>query len=150
MTDCSPLVGIVLVAHGRLALEMKAAAESIVRPMESFQAVEVPPNMQLYRIRARIGKAIAAVDGGAGVLVLTDLFGGTPTNMCLSFLDEGKVDVLSGVTLPMLMKISTSRQGKKLTELSRLLRDYGRRHIVAASEVLGRGGREPRPEVRPS
>ncbi len=84
------------------------------------------------------------------LLVLTDLFGGTPTNMCLSFLDEGKVDVLSGVTLPMLMKISTSRAGKSLAELSRLLRDYGRRHIVAASEVLGRGGRSRRSQTRPS
>ncbi len=142
----SDVVGIVVVAHGRLGLEMKAAAESIVGPIQDFVAVEVPPNLQLYRIRARIERAIESVRGEAGVLVLTDLFGGTPTNVCLSFLEQGQVDVLSGVTLPMLMKVSTSREGKTLAELSRLLRDYGRRHIVSAGEVReGRdgGGRRP-------
>ena len=140
MNEPVDLVGVVLVAHGRLALEMKDAAESIVGPIDRCAAVEVPPNLPLSGIRERVEAAIRSVDGDRGTLVLTDLFGGSPTNMCLSFLEEGKVDVLSGVTLPMLMKLSTSRRGKSLAQLSRLLRDYGRRHIVCASEVLA--GRE--------
>ena len=130
------MVGIVIVAHGRLGVELRSAVESIVGPLEHFAAVEVPPEAALHQIRPMIEVAIQSVDDGEGVLVLTDLFGGTSTNVSLSFLEEGRVDVLSGVNLPMLMKISTSRRGQSLSELGGQLRDYGKRHIQLASEVL--------------
>ncbi len=130
------MVGIVIVAHGRLGVELKSAVESIVGPLEGFRAVEVPPEAALHQIRPLIETAIHAVETGDGVLVLTDLFGGTSTNVSLSFLEEGRVDVLSGVNLPMLMKISTSRTGRSLGELGVQLKEYGKRHIQLASEVL--------------
>jgi len=135
------VIGIVIVAHGRLGVELKSAIESIVGPLERFAAVEVPPEAPLSRIRPLIERAIETVDDGDGVLVLTDLFGGTSTNVSLSFLRAGHVDVLSGVNLPMLMKVSTARAGRSLRELGALLRDYGKRHIQLASEVLA--SREP-------
>lgn len=130
------MVGIVIVAHGRLGVELKSAVESIVGPLERFVAVEVPPEAALHQIRPTIEAAIQSVEAGHGVLVLTDLFGGTSTNVSLSFLEEGRVDVLSGVNLPMLMKISTSRTGRTLAELGTQLKEYGKRHIQLASEVL--------------
>lgn len=130
------MIGIVIVAHGRLGVELKNAVESIVGPLERFVAVEVPPEAPLHRIRPLIEQAIQEVDDRDGVLVLTDLFGGTSTNVSLSFLERGRVDVLSGVNLPMLMKISTSRKGLSLSDLGAQLRDYGKRHIQLASEVL--------------
>jgi PTS system mannose-specific IIA component len=131
------VIGIVIVAHGRLGLELKDAIESIVGTLERFAAVEVPPEAPLTGIRPLIERAIESVDDGDGVLVLTDLFGGTSTNVSLSFLREDRVDVLSGVNLPMLMKVSTARQGRTLRDLGALLRDYGKRHIQLASDVLG-------------
>jgi PTS system mannose-specific IIA component len=105
--------------------------------MEGVLFVSVNSIKGVEDLKKEIGGAIKKVDTGDGVMILTDLFGGTPSNLSLSFLKEGKVEVVTGVNLPMLMKLDM-RQEKKLTELAALIRDYGRKNIYLASEVLNK------------
>jgi PTS system mannose-specific IIA component len=132
------MIGLVIVAHGHLAEELLATAEMIVGPMPKARAVGVLPGDGMDDIVRSIGSAIEEVNEGHGVLVLTDMFGGTPCNVGLTFLDEGKVEVLSGVNLPMLLKLATSRTETPLPlgEVARQIAQYGRRNIAPAGEML--------------
>lgn len=132
------MIGVVVVAHGHLAEELLATAEMIVGPMPRSRAVGVLPRDGMEQIVAAIKSAIREVDEGHGVLVLTDMFGGTPCNVGITFLEEGKVEVLSGVNLPMLLKLATSRSESPppLDEVARQLAQYGRRNIAPAGEML--------------
>ena len=130
------MVGIVVATHGRLAEELIATAEGIVGRMERCRAVSVGADSSMEEARARLGEAIAEVDAGEGVLVLTDMFGGTPANLALTFLDE-KIEVVTGVNLPMLIKLATARAEElSVSAAAELITGYGQKNITLASELL--------------
>lgn len=131
------MVGIVVVAHGRVAAELVKTTSFIVgREDARITAVTTDPAHGVEAARDAIGEAVARVDAGQGVLILTDMFGGTPSNLSLSFLQEGKVEVLTGVNLPMLVKIVTLKDEMPLAELAAFIKGYGQKNISLASEVL--------------
>lgn len=130
------MVGIVIVTHYGLGEEYVKTTELIVGKLRQLTAVCTTPDEGVEQIRERILAAMKDVDRGEGVLILTDMFGGTPSNISLSFLSDDKVEVLTGVNLPMLIALATHRQGKSLKELAEFLKGYGQRNISLASEVL--------------
>jgi PTS system mannose-specific IIA component len=130
------MIGIVVVAHFNLAREMVAATELIVGKLEQFKDVGIVPDEDVDKIRKQLIDALKKVDSGDGVIILTDMFGGTSSNISLSFLEEGKVEVVSGVNLPMLIKLATFRQGKELRELADFIAGYGKKNIYLATDVL--------------
>jgi len=130
------MVGLVVITHLGIADELLKAAELILGKIPACIPIGIPAEEKLEKIAGRLDQALAQLDEGQGVVVLTDLFGGTPSNVSLSFLQEKKVEVVSGVNLPMLLKISVSRQGKDLKEVVRVARDAGRKNISVASEIM--------------
>jgi mannose PTS system EIIA component len=130
------MIGIVVVAHFNLAREMVAATELIVGKQEQFAYVDIFPDEDVQKVKKMVVEALKRVDSGDGTLVLTDMFGGTPSNISLSFLEEGKVEVVTGVNLPMLIKLVTYRQNKTLAELANFISQYGRKNINLATDVL--------------
>ncbi|MEJ5349639.1 MAG: PTS sugar transporter subunit IIA [Desulfosoma sp.] len=135
-------IGLVVAAHCRVAQEMVQAAELILGPMEGVCAVSMDPDTPVEQMVQTLSAVIKDVDVGYGVIVLTDLFGGTPSNVALSFMGP-RVEVLSGFNLPMLIKFAEIRHTQSLREAAATLRDYGRRHIALASEILS-----SRPETK--
>jgi len=134
--------GIVIVTHYGLGEEFLQALRLIVPEPPDIGCVSIDPSRQsVDEMRTAIAKALEAADRGDGVLVLTDMFGGTPSNMALSFLDEHRVEVVTGVNLPMLIKLATSPDERPLEELAAFIKDYGRRNISVASELLPEGKR---------
>ena len=130
------MVGLVIATHGRLAEELLRTAEGIVGPLGQSEAVSVAADVSMDAARARLGEAVKRVDAGDGVLVLTDMFGGTPANLALTFLDE-KVEVVTGVNLPMIVKLATARGGGlALRAAAELLTAYGQKNITLASDLL--------------
>jgi PTS system mannose-specific IIA component len=130
------MIGVVLAAHGRLADELLRAAEQICGPIENCRAMTLSATTALEDAREVLGGAIEEVEQGQGVLVLTDMFGGTPSNLALTFLDD-HVEVVTGANLPMLLKLTTARgEGAKLEELARLIAAHGQKNITLASELL--------------
>ncbi len=130
------MVGLVVASHGRLAEELLETARGIVGALEQCEAVSIGAGAPMEQQQARLGEAIRRVDSGDGVLVLTDMFGGTPANLALTFLDE-KVEVITGVNLPMLLKLSTARaESLPLRAAAELLTAYGQKNITLASELL--------------
>jgi PTS system mannose-specific IIA component len=130
------MVGVVVASHGKLAEELLRTAEGIVGRLEQAAAVSVDAQVSMEEARDRIGRAIAAVETGDGVLVLTDMFGGTPANLALTYLDA-KVEVVTGVNLPMVVKLSTLRlEPKPLAALAEAIAGYGQKNITLASELL--------------
>jgi PTS system mannose-specific IIA component len=132
-------VGVVIVAHHRLGEEFLKALRLIIPDAPEFQAVAIVPGQSVEQMKEAIGDALEAADAGQGVLVLTDMFGGTPSNISLSFLDDRRVEVLTGLNLPMLIKLATLREEKSLTDLAIYIKDYGRRNISVAREILPEG-----------
>lgn len=132
------MVGVVVVAHGRLAEEYLAVSELIVGRLPQVAAVAVGPQDGSDAVHERLSAAIREVDGGEGVVILTDMFGGTPCNISLSLFDGERVEVVSGVNLPMLIALSSHREGKGLSELAVFLKGYGQKNINLASEILTR------------
>lgn len=130
------MIGVVVVAHGQLAQELLKTTEMIVGPLENFAAVSVNAERDAGAERQAIEEAIRKVDRGSGVLLLTDLFGGTPSNICLSFLKEMKVEVVSGVNLPMLIKLPFFSNSQNLEEAAKLTMEHGKRNISVASRRL--------------
>ncbi len=131
------MIGVVIVAHGQLALAFKEVTELILGPQENFMAVSVMANDKSDLARKNLRQAIAEVNQGEGVLILTDMFGGSPTNLSLSFLEESNIEVLTGVNLPMLIKLMSLRQEPvNFKSLKEKLCIYGREKIIAASELL--------------
>lgn len=130
------MVGIVIVTHLKLGEELLAVAELIVGKLKQYQAVSINPTDGVEEIREKISEAIRHVDRGKGILILTDMFGGTPSNISLSFLEYGKIEVITGVNLPMLLKLSTYEGEGDLTGLANFIKTYGQKNINLASEIL--------------
>lgn len=133
------LVGGVVVTHGNLAAELVSAAETIVGDIRHITAVSIGWHDEVDTAREEIGKAVKRVDAGAGVLVLTDMFGGTPTNLACTFLGEAPIEVVTGVNLPMIIKLAEQQGGETLSQVARKVRDQGQKNIYLASEVLSTG-----------
>jgi mannose PTS system EIIA component len=134
-------IGVVIVTHYRLGEEFLQALRLIVPEAPDFYSVSVEPTQSVELMRSNIATALKAADRGEGVLVLTDMFGGTPSNISLSFLDEHRVEVVTGVNLPMLIKLATLGDDKSLEELATFIKSYGQRNISVASEILPERGR---------
>ena len=131
------MIGIVIVTHTGLGEALVETAESILEtPLEAAAAVSVDLKHSAEKLRKKIGDGIKAVDQGDGVIILTDMFGGTPSNLSLSFLEEGRIDVLTGVNLPVLIRAAKMRKGSNLAELAQSLQEYGKKSISLASGVL--------------
>jgi PTS system mannose-specific IIA component len=137
------MLGLLVLSHGRLAEELVQAATTIVGPVEALEAVSIGWDDDVSGARERIEAAIERVSSDAGVLILTDMFGGTPTNIALSLLEEGRIEVVTGVNLPMLIKFTNLREQIELPEVSRRIAEQGRRAIHVASDLLEGGGTEP-------
>ena len=129
-------IGVVLVTHCGLGEQFLEALRLIVPTEPRFRAVSIAADQPVEGARAAIRAAVAAVDSGRGGLILTDMFGGTPSNLSLSFLSEGAVEVVTGVNLPMVIKLATLREEKSLAELAGFIQEYGRRNISVASALL--------------
>ena len=130
------MIGIVLVTHGRLASEFVAAAEHVVGPQEATRSICIGPDDDMEERRAEILKAVGEVDGGDGVVVLTDMFGGTPSNLAISIMDRANVEVIAGVNLPMLIKLASARKSRSLAEAVAGAQEAGRKYISVASKLL--------------
>lgn len=132
-------IGVVIVTHYRLGEEFLQALRLILPEAPAFHCVGVDPNQPVEEMRKTIADKLALAEAGAGVLVLTDMFGGTPSNISLSFLDEHHVEIVTGINLPMLIKLATlqdDQDEKPLEELAGFIKEYGQRNISVASELL--------------
>lgn len=130
------MIGIVVVTHGRLAEEFIHATEHVVGPQKNLRAVCIGPEDDMEQRRADILAAVAAVDTGKGVIVLTDMFGGTPSNLAISIMDQAKVEVIAGVNLPMLIKLASVRGKAELQAAVTAGQEAGRKYINVASKLL--------------
>ncbi|MFT3728298.1 MAG: PTS sugar transporter subunit IIA [Terricaulis sp.] len=133
------MIGVVVVSHGRLADEFVAAAEHVLGPQEQMRAVAIGPYDNMEERRADIIDAVKAVDRGQGVVILTDMFGGTPSNLAISVINQVKIEVIAGVNLPMLIKLAEVRDKLGLAEAALAAQDAGRRYIRVASVELASG-----------
>ncbi len=129
-------VGVVIVTHYRLGAEFLQALRLIVPEAPEFHSVSVEPTQTVDEMRSSIATALKAADRSHGILVLTDMFGGTPSNIALSFLDEHHVEVVTGLNLPMLIKLATLPEDRSLEDLATFIKEYGQRNISVASELL--------------
>ena len=132
------MIGVLITTHGNLGSELIKAAELIKGKLEGVLHVSVDQNKGMEEIKKEISSSIKKLDRGQGVLILTDLFGGTPSNISLSFLKEGKLEVVTGVNLPMLLKLYDKRHEMNLAEFASYIKEYGRKNIYLASEVLSK------------
>jgi mannose PTS system EIIA component len=131
------MIGLVLVTHGRLAVEFVTAMEHVVGPQPAVAAICIGPEDDMEARRADIAKAITEVETGRGVIILTDLFGGTPSNLAISLLEIGRVEVIAGINLPMLIRLESARRTMTVVNAVAAAREAGRKYITVASEVLG-------------
>lgn len=131
------MIGIILVTHGRLADQFVHAMEHVVGPQANTATVCIGPSDDMEARRTEIADAIAEVDTGAGVIILTDLFGGTPSNLAISLLDAGKVEVIAGINLPMLIRLAGARKSMGIVEAVEAAQQAGKNYITVASEFLG-------------
>ena len=130
------MIGIVLVTHGQLAHEFRMAVEHIVGPQENMEAIAIGPDDDAERRRQDILDAVAAVNNGNGVIILTDMFGGTPSNLAISVMEAGHVEVIAGVNLPMLIKLASIRSRGEIAAVVQAAQDSGRKYINVASALL--------------
>jgi mannose PTS system EIIA component len=133
------MIGVVVVSHGRLADELVAAAEHVLGRQAQMRAVAIGPNDDMEARRADILDAVRSVDDGSGVVILTDMFGGTPSNLAISVIHQGPIEVIAGVNLPMLVKLGEIRERVGLAEAALAAQDAGRRYIRVASVELAGG-----------
>ena len=134
------MIGIVLVTHGRLAEEFVAATEHVVGPQEAMRSICIGPDDDIEQRRTEIIDAVATVDQGTGVVMLTDMFGGTPSNLAISIMAEERVEVIAGVNLPMLIKLASVRGEKPLADAVSCAQEAGRKYINVASRLLADDG----------
>ena len=132
------MIGVLITTHGNLGNELIKAAELIKGPLNNILHVSIDQTKDVEELKKEIGNAIKKLDKGRGVLILTDLFGGTPSNISLSFMKEGKVEVLTGVNLPMLLKLSELKEDMTLREFACFIKEYGQKNISLASEILSK------------
>jgi PTS system mannose-specific IIA component len=131
------MIGLVLVTHGRLASEFITAMEHVVGPQDRIEAICIGPEDDMEARRNDIAEAIARVDSGKGVIILTDLFGGTPSNLAISLMRSQEIEVIAGVNLPMLIRLEGARKTMDVRAAVAAARDAGRKYISVASEILG-------------
>jgi mannose PTS system EIIA component len=131
------MIGLVLVTHGQLAKEFIVAMEHVVGPQERIEAICIGPEDDMEARRNDIAAAIARADSGKGVIILTDLFGGTPSNLAISLMRSDKVEVIAGVNLPMLIRLEGARKTMEVKAAVAAAREAGRKYISVASEILG-------------
>ncbi len=129
-------IGVVIVTHYQLGEQMLQALRLIIPDAPQFYAVSIAPDQSVDEMRAAISAKLKEAEQGKGVLILTDMFGGTPSNISLSFLGEYQLEVVTGINLPMLIKLATFQSEKTLEELASFIKDYGRRNISVASELV--------------
>ena len=130
------MIGLVLVTHGRLAEEFRNAVEHVVGPQENFETVSIGADDNMEERRRDIVDAVARVDQGSGVVVLTDMFGGTPSNLAISVMEAGRVEVIAGMNLPMLIKLSSVRKADDMKAALEEAQAAGRKYINVASQLL--------------
>ena len=131
------MIGLILVTHGQLALEFIRAMEHVVGPQEAIEAVCIGPDDDMEGRRKDIAEAIARVNQGQGVIILTDLFGGTPSNLAISLMKGDDIEVIAGVNLPMLIRLEGARKAMSVRAAVAAAREAGRKYISVASEILG-------------
>jgi PTS system mannose-specific IIA component len=132
------MIGVLITTHGNLGSEFLKVAEMIRGPLKDVMHISVDQTKGVEDLKKDINAAIKKLDQGQGVLILTDLFGGTPSNLSLSLLKEGKVEVVTGVNLPMLLKLSDTREKMNLHDFANYIKEYGRKNIYLASEILNK------------
>jgi PTS system mannose-specific IIA component len=130
------MIGMVLVTHGELATQFRAALEHVVGPQKQVATVSIGPEDDIERRRGDIVDAVSAVDSGSGVVLLTDMFGGTPSNLAISVMNGAHVEVVAGINLPMLIKLASVRDAASLEQAVIQAQDAGRKYIYVASRVL--------------
>ena len=130
------MIGLVLVTHGQLASEFRSALEHVVGHQEAFESVSIGPEDDMEERRRDIVAAVDRVNDGSGFILLTDMFGGTPSNLAISVMDAGRVEVVAGVNLPMLIKLASVRGDGKLADTACAAQDAGRKYINVASKIL--------------
>ncbi|GAA5059924.1 PTS sugar transporter subunit IIA [Erythrobacter westpacificensis] len=131
------MIGLILVTHGRLAEEFVSAMEHVVGKQDAIATICIGPNDDMEDRRQEIADAIETVDTGSGAIMLTDLFGGTPSNLAISLLQQGRTEVIAGINLPMLIRLAGARKEMKLGAAAAAAREAGRNYITLASEFLG-------------
>jgi PTS system mannose-specific IIA component len=139
------MIGVIVVTHGQLATELLNATETIVGDLPNFAAVSIGWHDDVEQARTEIADAIARLHAEHGVIIATDMFGGTPANLAITLLDEGRVEVVTGVNLPMLIKLAGVREVADLRELARRIREDGRAAIWVASDLLTSADRPAQP-----
>jgi PTS system mannose-specific IIA component len=130
------MIGLILVTHGGLAKEFVAATEHVVGPQPNMHAISIGPDDDIEQRRRDILAAVEAVDDGSGVILLTDMFGGTPSNLAISIMNQGRVEIIAGVNLPMLIKLASVRETESLEAAVVSAQEAGRKYINVASRLL--------------
>jgi PTS system mannose-specific IIA component len=130
------MIGLVLVTHGQLATEFRLAVEHVVGPQENFETVAIGAEDDMEQRRRDIVDAVARVDTGSGVILLTDMFGGTPSNLAISVMEAGRTEVIAGMNLPMLIKLSSVRKSDNMALALEEAQTAGRKYINVASQLL--------------
>jgi PTS system mannose-specific IIA component len=133
------MIGSVLVTHGNLAGEFRKALEHVVGPQDNLETISIEADDDMEIRRADVAKAVRTVDTGAGVIILTDLFGGTPSNMAISMMQGDTIEVIAGINLPMLVKLASLRSNNSILETAEKAQEAGRKYIHVASKVLQGG-----------
>lgn len=135
------MIGLVLVTHGKLAIEFLVAMEHVVGPQQAIESICIGPDDDMETRRGDIARAVDKVNDGSGVILLTDLFGGTPSNLAISLLKAGEIEVIAGVNLPMLIRLESARKSMKVSAAVAAAREAGQKYISVASELLGGNGK---------
>jgi mannose PTS system EIIA component len=130
------MIGIVIITHGGLATEFRSALEHVVGPQDGLETLSIGPDDDIEGRRGELIEAVRRSDRGRGVIILTDMFGGTPSNLAISVMDDTGAEVLAGVNLPMLVRLASVRRDKSLAEAADLAKEAGRKYISVASQVL--------------
>ena len=130
------MIGIVVVTHGRLSEELVAATEQVVGPLDACVAISIGPDDDMEKRRDDIRGAVQRADQGSGVVILTDMFGGTPSNLAISLLEKERIEVIAGANLPMLIKLAEARSRLSVDELAQSASEAGKRYIAVASNIL--------------
>ena len=130
------MIGLVLVTHGKLAVEFRSALEHVVGAQSQIETISIGPDDDIERRRHDIVDAVGKVNSGSGVIILTDMFGGTPSNLAISVMETGKTEVIAGVNLPMLIKLASLRQTESLARAVLGAQEAGRKYINVASQLL--------------
>ena len=142
MTDdtSKDMIGVVLVTHGNLATELVKVMEHVEGPQDQLTTITIDPQDDMEKRREDILNSVQFVDKGLGVIILTDMFGGTPSNLAISIMEQAKIDIIAGVNLPMLIKLASVRSTETISEAVAQAREAGQKYIMVASQVLGSTG----------